>query len=311
MGSLLWIHECLSGEEIGVDEAGEEDALKEGRRVVRVGGFQESRELRNREVGDFRWGEDLRKVGSEFLFEALFETRVGFVAGVKEAGVMSCDGGGNEVAERRGGDCVFGPGSGVIHFASDFIGVWIGCVFQVILKFVGKFSEVVPEAGEVAPLAGGVVAFAGGEHFGGKFGGPVCDFVEVTVLGLHSSAFFAGVALALIEIITERGQEKFPVLFPEAIALGISFGMGVEIHFGRFSWRTIENFVVKAQRVMVRPVIPQVVVVSGRDSMRRNCLRMPGQSRSALRRSRTAVVTMGGGGGQGTGFRKLGERGAG
>jgi hypothetical protein len=64
---------------------------------------------------------------------------------------------------------------------------------------------------EVAPVPGGF-GFGGirREHFGGEFGGPVGDFVEVAVLGAQVAAFFAMLALALLLAVTEGDKERFP-----------------------------------------------------------------------------------------------------
>jgi len=47
-------------------------------------------------------------------------------------------------------------------------------------------------------------------HFGGEFGSPPCDFVEVAVVGFHPFAFLASVALAFVFSFAEGGEQRFP-----------------------------------------------------------------------------------------------------
>ena len=108
----------------------------------------------------------------------------------------------------------FPPALATAIFATGGFAMWIrlrGCLFQVFLKFPREFPQIMPEPGEVAPIVGGFgLGGIRGEHLRGELGGPVCDFVEVAVVGFQIAAFPAGVALTLIRSITERGEERFP-----------------------------------------------------------------------------------------------------
>ena len=146
-GGLIGIHEGLGGEEVGIDEAGEEEALVESGGEAGVMLFEEGGEWWELLIGDFGWGGDVWDIGAEGFVEAFFEAGVGFMAGVEESGVMAGDGVCDEVTERGGGDGVFGSGGGVVDFLDDFVVVEIGGFIEIGLEFLRKFPEVVPEAG--------------------------------------------------------------------------------------------------------------------------------------------------------------------
>lgn len=98
----------------------------------------------------------------------------------------------------------------MIDFSGNFVRVNVYFGGEIPLPFGGEFSEVVPEPDEVTPLVGGISIRSRLEHFCSELGGPVGDFVEVAVVGLESSTFFAGFALALLFSVAEGSEERFP-----------------------------------------------------------------------------------------------------
>ena len=178
---------------------------------------------------------------SKGLGQALFEAGAGFVTSVEKPGVVSGNGGGDEVAKGRDCDRVFGSGCGMIDFFQDFVTVGIGGGLKVGLEFVREFPEVVPEAGEVGPLAEGFPFGSFGEHVGGEAGGEVGNFVEVAVLGVE--VFAAGAGGGVIagagnlwlggEIMTgtvmPRGEEGFPGCLVRVGGFPVREGGGVGV----------------------------------------------------------------------------------
>ena len=78
----------------------------------------------------------------------------------------------------------------------NFVAMGICCFFEIGLKNVREFSQIMPEAGEVAPLLGGFALRAFGEHVGGELGGEVSDFVEVPVVLVQGFAMRAGLGVS-------------------------------------------------------------------------------------------------------------------
>ena len=92
------------------------------------------------------------------------------------------------------------------------------------MKIGGKFPDVVPEASQVTPLCKDLtVGVRVGEHVGSKFGRPVCDFIEVTVMGFQIFTVCAGFGtftgtfkcrvfreLMMRRVVTPRREEVFP-----------------------------------------------------------------------------------------------------
>ena len=130
---------------------------------------------------------------------------------IKQSGVVAGDGVSEQVAQDVIASRVLGACGGVVNFSGDFGGMGIRFGREVGLPFGGELPEVMPEAGDVAPLVGRF-GFLGifREHFGGEFCSLVGDFVEVSVVVIHTLAFLAGVALALVFAFAEGGEEGFP-----------------------------------------------------------------------------------------------------
>lgn len=82
---------------------------------------------------------------------------------------------------------------------------------EVSLPLWREFPKIMPEAGKVAPLAGCFPVGVAWAHPGGEVGGPVGDFVEVTVVGFEVAAFCAGLALTFLRTIPKRGEKRFPL----------------------------------------------------------------------------------------------------
>jgi len=104
-------------------------------------------------------------VGAPWI-DRFFETFLKKIIAIGKASVVPSDKITQEIPEGSGWATDFvgkdGSGGGVVDFARDFGGVWVGFGFQVGLPCRREFSEVVPETGEAAPLAGGFAVGPGG-----------------------------------------------------------------------------------------------------------------------------------------------------
>ena len=192
---LVLIHECLGCEEVGIHQAGEKEAKHEGHGIIagiRAGERRTRQSQIERDTAGLRVGKPVW----DFLLCALAEKEA---TAIGEASVMSGDEIRNERTEGLAYSCVASTRGGVIYRK------WRP--FKSFLKLWGKLPEIMPESGEIAPVPGRLPL--GGlrvEHFRRELSGPPGDLVEVAVVGVPILAFPAGIALALILCLTERGE---------------------------------------------------------------------------------------------------------
>src|SRR5690625_4212748 len=119
----------------------------------------------------------------------------------------------------------------MIHASDRVANMDVHLRSQISLPLRRELPQIMPQSSKIPPIAScSCLCRAGRKHLTSKLRTPVSDLVQMSMISIQPSTFFAILLLALIDPISERSKERFPLRFRGRPTIFIFKSVGVNGH---------------------------------------------------------------------------------